>query len=66
MCISLEKSSFLFNEIDDETREGINAYLPSKMEHIDEGFKYLGYRLKPTSYGTKDWRWLTKSFEKKN
>ena len=54
MCISLEKSSFLFNEIDDETREGINAYLPSKMEHIDEGFKYLGYRLKPTSYGTKD------------
>ena len=32
----------------------IPALLPYKMQHIDEGFKYLGYHLRPTNYGTKD------------
>ena len=35
------------------------------MKHIDKGFKYLGYFLRPTNYGTKDWRWLVKRFKKK-
>ena len=35
------------------------------MEPIDVGFKYLGYRLKPTGYGINDWRWIIKSFEKR-
>ena len=65
MSITLEKSSFLYNEVDEGLRNDISALLPFKMESMDEGFKYLGYRLKPLGYGTKDWRWLIKSFEKR-
>ena len=54
MCMSLEKSSFLFNETDELIINSISALLPYKMFQIDEVFKYLGYHLIPTNYGTKD------------
>ena len=66
VCISSEKSSFLYNETTEEIWMGITALLPYKLNHIDEGFKYLGYHLKPSNYGTKGYRWLVKRFEKKS
>ena len=30
---------------------------------VDEGFKYLGFHLKPNSYSTQDWMWLYKKIE---
>ena len=66
MCISLIKSSFLFNDVDDKTCKGISTVLSLNMEHIDGGFNYLGYRLNPLGYGVNDRRWIIKRFGKKN
>ena len=65
MSISLDKSSFLSNNLTDEVSNNISAILPYKMEPIDLGFKYLGFRLKPLGYCLKDWRWIIKKFENK-
>ena len=65
MKISIEKSSFLFNEVDEDTRAEIFSPLPYKMDPISVGFKYLGYYLKPLGYCTNDWRWIIKRFEKR-
>ena len=54
MEINVEKSSFLFNNIDEVTKQQIFNILPYKMEPISAGFKYLGYYLKPPGYGIKD------------
>jgi len=36
-------------------------------EHIpfDEGFKYLGFHIKPNSYKKEDWAWLIPKLEKR-
>ena len=54
MSIIVDKSSFLFNDVDEGIRNDILTILPYKMDPIDEGFKYLGYRLKPLGYGIND------------
>ena len=60
MCISVEKSSFPYNNLQVAVNRTI---LPYKVEAISTGFKYLGFWLKPFVYGAKDWRWIVKSFE---
>ena len=42
MKISEEKSSFLYNDIDEFTTANVAALLPYKMEPFSSGFKYLG------------------------
>lgn len=32
---------------------------------LNEGFRYLGFFLKPNSYGIKDWKWLIDKVEKR-
>ena len=61
----MDKSSVIFNDVDEGLRNDIFTTIPYKMEPIDEGFKYLGYCLKPLGYGINDWRWIIKNFEKK-
>ena len=65
MCISVEKSSFLFNEVEDEVLDRISTLLPYKLDPIEVGFKYLSYYLKPLSYGINDQRWILKNFERR-
>ena len=65
MQISEEKYSFLYNAIDDLTRDKIAAILPFKMEPLSVGFKYLGFYLKPLGYYVNDWHWLIKKFEQR-
>ena len=58
MCISVDKSCFLFNNVDMDILGDIARVLPYKMEPIVSGFKYLGYFLKPLGYKVSDWNWL--------
>ena len=55
MCISIDKSCFLHNNVDVDIRTDISRALPYKMEPLTTGFKYLGYYLKPLGYKVSDW-----------
>ena len=63
MCISIDKSCFLYNNVDIDIRSEISKDLPYKMEPINIGFIYLGYFLKPLGYRVRDWHWLFKKFD---
>ena len=65
MEINVDKSSFLYNNIDEAIRQQISNIMPYKMEPISAGFKYMGYHLNPLGYGIKDWRWFLLKFEKR-
>ena len=65
MNISLEKSCFLYNNVEEDIILDIARVLPYKMEPITSGFKYLGYFLKPLGYKVSDWNWLIQRFENK-
>ena len=54
MCISIDKSCFLHNNVDVDIHTDIARALPYKMEPITTGFKYLGYYLKPLGYKVSD------------
>lgn len=38
---------------------------PYNLQHLDEGLKCLGYRLKPLGYKNVDWVWLITKMEKR-
>ena len=40
MCISMEKSPFLYSEVEEEILSGISVFSPYKMDPIMAGFKY--------------------------
>ena len=63
MSISVDKSCFLFNNVDEGILIDIARVLPYKMEPIASGFKYLGYFLKPLGYKVSDWNWLVQKYE---
>ena len=54
MCISIDKSCFLYNNVDIDIRSEISKALPYKMEPITTGFNYLGYFIKPLGYRVRD------------
>ena len=55
MCINLDKSCFLFNNVEEGILNKISCTLSLNFEHISKGFKYLGYFIKPLGYLVKDW-----------
>ena len=65
MCINLEKSCFLHNDLDVALLGRITGLLPFRFAHLNHGFNYLGYYLKPSGYLVKDWFWLIDKFEKR-
>ena len=54
MQINMDKSCFLYNNLDDGLMNRIVGTLPFKFEHLTKGFNYLGYYLKPLGYLVKD------------
>ena len=54
MSVNKEKYSFLYQNVDKETRCQISVLLPYSMYPITSRFKYLGYRLKPLGYRSSD------------
>ena len=65
MEINVDKSSFLFHNIDEVTKQQISNILSYKMQPLTASFKYLSYYLKPLGYGIKDWKWFILKFERK-
>ena len=63
MLINMDKSCFLHNDLDVDTLNRIYGFFPYKFEHINRGFNYLGYFIKPLGYLVKDWHWILKKFE---
>lgn len=46
-----------------EVERQILQIFPFISIHFNEGFKYLGFPLKPNGYGRKDWEWLIYKIE---
>ena len=55
MCINMDNSCLLFNNVDEGILNRISYTLSFKYGHISLGFKYLGYFIKPLGYLVKDW-----------
>lgn len=45
--------------------DGIRDIFPCSVTALDDGFKYLGYTLKPDKYQKKDWLWLWERLDRK-
>jgi hypothetical protein len=49
---------FTFLECDEVSRQAVANLFSFPVFDISDGFKYLGYRIKPNSYSLNDWSWL--------
>ena len=65
MSISLDKSGFLFSDLDQGILHNIQQFMPFKADPIQLGFKYLVFYIKPLGYKAEDWYWLVKNFERR-
>ena len=65
MLVSMRKSFFLYNQVKEEEPELLKSMFPTEFRPLNEGFNYLGYRLKPNSYRKVDWLWILKKVESK-
>jgi len=63
--INYHKSMFFFNNVEPEQLSAYEDLYDISFAHIDSGFKYLGFFLKPNDYKIDDWRWLVKKLENK-
>ena len=63
MHINVEKSILYENGFPGELRNRVSIDFPYSLKPMDEGFKYLGFLLKPNAYSFKDWMWLYKKIE---
>jgi hypothetical protein len=43
----------------------LSSLFPYKFVELSEGFRYLGFFLKPTNYRVEDWHWLIQKYEKR-
>jgi hypothetical protein len=53
--INLQKSTFHYNGVQHEVLESIKDIYHYNFIELSEGFKYLGYFLKPDNYKVEDW-----------
>jgi hypothetical protein len=60
MQINVNKTNFFTNTIPIEVLDHMDENLPYEHKELVEGFKYLGFDLKPNSYSHEDWLWLVK------
>lgn len=58
MNISGQKFLFIHNNFLQDILDQISIFFPFNLVAIDEGFKYLGYVLKPNCCKKDDWYWL--------
>ena len=64
MEVIISKSSSYSEKVDGEVKNIITTFFPFKFCSLREGFKHLGYFLKPGGYRVKNWLWLVEKFEK--
>ena len=65
MAFNESKSCFLAHEVEEDSLVDIKAIFPFEVQKLTNGFKYLGYFLKPNNYKVGDWRWLVRKVEKR-
>ena len=63
MHINVENSILYENALQEKVRRRIRDELPYIVKPMEEGFKYIGFVLKPNAYSFKDCMWLYKKFE---
>ena len=55
----MEKKSYILLSCSNQSlKDTLLSLFPFKSGSIEEGFSYLGFLLKPNSYGPKDWEWI--------
>jgi hypothetical protein len=66
MQINMSKSTMLICDIKEEyLMIQLVELLPFNCKIIEEGIKYLGFKLKPYGYKVDDWLWLPKKIQEK-
>lgn len=55
LCMNGPKSILIHIDIPSTVIKGINLLFGVGIKHIDEGFSYLGFNLKPNNYYKKYW-----------
>lgn len=58
MEVSVSKSAIIHQISHPEILADLKLLLPYQWVDIDEGFRYLGFYLKPNCYHKADWQWL--------
>ena len=65
MEVIITKSCFTKHKVDMNIQDQILTFMHFQVSYMVEGFKYLGYYLKPTGYRIKDGFGLVENFEKR-
>ena len=63
MQINLQKSSVTIINLEEEVQRSFHELFPYKQFTLNDGIKYLGFRLKPNCYKKEDWNWLLAKLE---
>ena len=63
MEINLEKSNLSHSNVNEDLITQAKDLIPVSITPMNEGFKYLGFQLKPNAYSSQDWVWLYKKIE---
>ena len=63
MQINVQKSTITTFNLEEESMSTLLVLFPLLHFALDDGIIYLGYRLKPNSYGKEDWNWLLAKLE---
>ena len=64
MLINEHKSSITLASMDGGESLFITSRIPFRVFDLDEGFKYLGFQLKPNDYRKSYWLWLIAKLDK--
>ena len=65
MEINLENSKLTHNNVQEDILNRVKDLIPVLVAPLTEGFKYLGFQLKPNAYSFQDWTWLYKKNDNK-
>ena len=63
MLVIFQKSHFISLDDDENILNQVMFVFPYSWSELNNGFKYLGFSLKPNSYAFKDWMWLYQKVE---
>ena len=63
--VSPKKSFLLYSCMDATLKSSLLNLFPFNSGPIEEGFKYLGFVIKPNGYGPKYWKWMMKYVSRK-
>jgi len=63
--INSDKSFLIYEYGDMEEITFIAGFLRVGLKRASDGFKYLGFNIKPCGYRNKDWMWLVDRFKSK-